>query len=327
MENYTYSLQKYSGRNSRHTCPSCGRPHCFTLYVDANNTPIAEDVGRCEHRNSCGYEKTPKMHFEEHPQSKTDWKPQPQPKKEIKTDYIPFQLIQQSEGTNNNLMQYLRKFFYEAEIRQVTANYHLGCTKKGETIFPQIDCAGMCRTGKVMQYGIDGHRVKGNFDAVDWLHSRYMKKQGRETSSFHLKQCLFGEHLLPKRSKDIVCLTEGEKSAIIASMVFSGFVWVSCGGKQGLTPERCKSLSGRDVIVYADADATEEWQEKIKKLDYCRSISLSDWAKDEAPGSKHDIADLILEQRKPIEKPTTIGDVCRWMDELGIPKGRITFNI
>lgn len=99
---------------------------------------------------------------------------------------------------------------------------------------------------------------------------------------------------------------------------------MSCGGKQGLTPERCKALAGRDVIVYADADATEEWKEKIKKLDYCRNISLSDWAKDEATNSKRDIADLILEQRKHIEKSTTVGDVCHWMDELGMSKGRVT---
>lgn len=329
MRNYTYQLQKYSGRNSRHTCPACGRPNCFTLYVDANNRPIASDCGRCEHVNSCGYEKTPKMYFDENPQERKENMViiQPQQKKDVKTDYIPFRLIQMSEGADNSLMKYLENYFRVSEIMRATADYHLGCTKKGEIIFPQIDKAGMCRTGKVMQYDAGGHRVKGTFDAVDWLHARYMKKQGKSTSDYHLKQCLFGEHLLTKRPNDIVCLTEGEKTAVICAMVFPQFVWVSCGGKQGISPEKCKPLAGRDVIVYADADATTDWREKIKKLDYCRSIKLSEWAKNEPQGSKRDIADLILEQRKPLEKPTTIGDVCRWMDELGIPKGRITFNL
>lgn len=330
MGDYKYRLQKYSGRNSRHTCPSCGRPHCFVLYVDANNNPVAEDVGRCEHRNSCGYEKTPKMWFAEHPEdrSRTEYTIKPHPVKEIKTDYIPFSLIQRSEGTNNNLMKYLRGFFSETEIARVTEDYHLGCTRKGETIFPQIDGKGMCRTGKVMQYGEDGHRVKGTFDAIDWLHSRYMKQQGKLSHDFNLRQCLFGEHLLHTRPNDIVCMTESEKSAVIASMTFPQFVWVSCGGKLALTPERCRQLAGRDVIVYADADATDEWKEKIKSLAYCRSIRISDWAKDEAQGSKRDIADLIIEEKRRMQvEPTTIGDVCRWMDELGIPKGRITFNI
>lgn len=185
----------------------------------------------------------------------------------------------------------------------------------------------MCHTGKVMNYDTDGHRVKGKIDAIDWLHARLMKKQGKQASDFHLRQCLFGEHLLPKRPKDIVCLTESEKAAIIASIVFPAFVWVSCGGKQGLTPERCKALAGRDVIVYADADAVAEWNEKIKKLDYCRNISLSNWAKDEDIGSKRDIADLILQECKPLERPTTVGDVCQWLAELEMPKERATINL
>lgn len=326
---YTYFLQKYSGRNSRHTCPACGRPHCFTLYVDAAGNPLAEDVGRCEHLNSCGYEKTPKEYFAENPAERKAWKPQPFPQREPqKTDYIPFPLIQQSESSNNTLMDYLRKYFSDEAINKVTTDYHIGSTKKREVIFPQIDRAGMCRTGKVMGYDADGHRIKKmQGDAVDWLHSRLMKKQGKQASDFHLRQCLFGEHLLSKRPHDIVCLTEGEKSAVIASIVFPQFVWVSVGGKQALTIERCKPLAGRDVIVYADADAVNEWKERIKKLSFCRSIRLSDWAKNEPQGSKQDIADLILEQRKPLEKPTTVGDICRWMAELGIPKNRVTFNL
>ena len=196
---YTYSLQKYTGRNSRHTCPACGRKFCFALYVDAAGNPLAKDVGRCEHRNSCGYEKTPKMYFDENP---TDYKglrptPTPQPKKEEKTDYIPFSLIQQSESTNNTLMDYLRKYFTDEALNKITADYHLGSTKKREIIFPQIDKLSMCHTGKVMNYDTDGHRVKGKIDAIDWLHARLMKKQGKQASDFHLRQCLFGEHLLP----------------------------------------------------------------------------------------------------------------------------------
>ncbi|KXT53365.1 DUF6371 domain-containing protein [Bacteroides intestinalis] len=326
---YTYSLQKYTGRDSRKTCPACGRPHCFALYVDEAGNLLGEDVGRCEHRNSCGYEKTPKQFFEENPDIRKLWKPQPAPKKETpRTDYIPFHLIQMSENMNNSLMRYLSKFFTQEDLQKATSAYHLGSTAKGEVIYPQIDNLTMCRTGKIMQYGTDGHRIKGAIDMIDWLHARYMKKQGKKTSDYHLKQCLFGEHILPKRPKDVVCLTESEKAAVIASIVFPAFVWVSCGGKQGLTPERCKALTGRDVIVYADADAVAEWDEKIKKLTYCRNISLSDWAKDEAAGSKRDIADLIIENKSKMQvRSANIGDVCKWMNELGISKRRVTFNL
>lgn len=78
----------------------------------------------------------------------------------------------------------------------------------------------MCHTGKVMNYDTDGHRVKGKIDAIDWLHARLMKKQGKQASDFHLRQCLFGEHLLPKRPKDIVCLTESEKP-LLSPLLYS----------------------------------------------------------------------------------------------------------
>ena len=114
---------------------------------------------------------------------------------------------------------------------------------------------------------------------------------------------------------------------LICSLVFPQFVWLSCGSLYGLSKERCQSLAGRNVIVYADANATEEWSKRISLLSYCRSIKLSEWAKDEAKDSKRDIADLIMEERKPQGDLTTIGDVMRWMQELDIEKGRIIFNL
>ena len=272
------------------------------------------------------------MFFDEHPQGKerNEYRPVlPQhQKQETKADYIPLDLIQRSESTGNNLMRYLGKFFPQPDLERVTKTYHLGSTRKGEIIFPEIDMQGRCRTGKIMQYGEDGHRVKNERDAVDWIHARYMRQQGKKASDFHLKQCLFGEHLLTERPDGMVALTESEKSAIICALVFPDFVWVSCGGKHGFKPDLCKPLAGRNVLVYADADAAAEWRERMAQLSFCKSIRLSDWSKGEPQGSKRDIADLILEEKKRKQvKPTTVGDVCRWMAELGIPKGRITFNV
>ena len=225
-------------------------------------------------------------------------------------------------------MRYLGKYFPADDLKRVVQSYHLGSTSKGEIIYTQLDAQGRCRTGKIIDYDKDGHRVKTEWgDKVDWIHNRYMKMQGKKKDDFHFVQCLFGEHLLTERPNDMVCLTEGEKTAVICSMVFPQFVWVSCGGQGMLTAERCKPLANRDVIVYADANAVGEWGEKIKSFTFCRSIHLSDWAKDEPQGSKRDIADLIMNERKPLGKPTTIGDICQWMAELGIPRGRITFNL
>ena len=37
---YRYQLEKYRGRNTRHTCPRCGRKGVFTRYIDTENNNI-----------------------------------------------------------------------------------------------------------------------------------------------------------------------------------------------------------------------------------------------------------------------------------------------
>ena len=71
-----YSLQKYAGSSSRHTCPACGRPRCFTYYVDEEGEPLDATVGKCDHDSSCHYHKTPAEFFREHSERKPgpDWR-------------------------------------------------------------------------------------------------------------------------------------------------------------------------------------------------------------------------------------------------------------
>lgn len=65
MGNYT--LQKYKGTATRHTCPNCGDRRSFTYYVDESGTPLHPSVGRCNHESSCGYHYTPKEYFHDTP--------------------------------------------------------------------------------------------------------------------------------------------------------------------------------------------------------------------------------------------------------------------
>ena len=67
---YDYHLQKYAGTASRHTCPHCGGKRCFTLYVDADNKPLHETVGRSDHESGCGYHYTPGQYFKDHPEAR-----------------------------------------------------------------------------------------------------------------------------------------------------------------------------------------------------------------------------------------------------------------
>ena len=54
MNEYRFHLQKYkAGRNTKQTCPQCGRRKCFVRYVDEEGKIEFPDyVGRCDHEDS-----------------------------------------------------------------------------------------------------------------------------------------------------------------------------------------------------------------------------------------------------------------------------------
>ena len=62
-QSYRFVLRKYSGSGSKLRCPRCGRKS-FTPYIDTQTNEILdENVGICDHKNSCGYHFTPREYF------------------------------------------------------------------------------------------------------------------------------------------------------------------------------------------------------------------------------------------------------------------------
>lgn len=63
MNEYRFHLQKYAaGKNTKQTCPQCGKKRCFVRYVDEEGEIGFPDyVGRCDHEDSCGYHYTLKI--------------------------------------------------------------------------------------------------------------------------------------------------------------------------------------------------------------------------------------------------------------------------
>ena len=253
----TYSLQKYSGRNSRHTCPSCGRPHCFSCYVDIDGNILDETVGRCDHESSCGYHKTPKQYFEEHPSLSQDWRTQPtvrnhssarqhtahnrqQNQQQIKQKplcTIPRILLEKSvrKDIPSTFVTFLRTIFPEETVISLIARYNLGVTRSRDVIYFQVDVKGNIRTGKIMKYNpTTGKRIKdpGTPFKINWVHS-VMKYAGQLPENWELTQCLFGEHLLSAidEKQKTVALVESEKTAIIASGIMPKYIWLATGGK------------------------------------------------------------------------------------------------
>ena len=67
MSEYRFHLQRYK-TGCKVTCPKCGMKSCFTRYVDEKAQVLFPDnVGRCDHINSCGYHYTPKECFQDNP--------------------------------------------------------------------------------------------------------------------------------------------------------------------------------------------------------------------------------------------------------------------
>ena len=171
-----YQLEKYKNRSSRHTCPKCGRPRCFTYYVDENGNPLDKSVGRCDHESGCGYHYPPKDYFKDHP-DKDMPETRPFPSKAIRKgnhsntpiDTIPMEYVTRSRSDNSHLAQFLFSLQKdnEAVLKRVLDDYRMGATRNGATIFWQIDRDTRVRGGKIIPYNKEGgHRIKDK--GVNW---------------------------------------------------------------------------------------------------------------------------------------------------------------
>ncbi len=337
MNEPQYSLQKYAGRATRHTCPACNRHHCFSLYVDESGNPLHETVGRCDHESSCGYHKTPKQYFDEHPSfsrhsdsmarhSKLPPRHSSLPKRHAELDSAsprtrkPSTTLKQKTlcTISTEIMRktirpdipstfttFLSTLFPQQEtLNSLINRYNLGVTKSRDVIYYQIDKNGKVRTGKIMKYNPrTGKRIKDSDTPfkINWVHS-VMKHSGQLPQDWELTQCLFGEHLLsdPNEKHKTVALVESEKSAIIASAIMPKYIWLATGGKSQLKPEKLEVLKGRKVIAFPDVDAFQEWTAKLEKLTNL-SITVSDIlernATDTDRNAHIDIADWLIRWR------------------------------
>ena len=278
-----YHLQKYAGISSRHTCPACERPRCFTLYIDDNGHILHPTVGRCDHESSCGYHLTPRQYFRENPEHRPDrphyhherhyyhpernkgsfHRPQHHGRPDRPSpDLIPSPLIPQPSG-DNHLIAYLKTLIPTSFIDRIITDYHIASTPDQATIFLQLDLNGNCRTGKIMQYDpTTGHRIKDEAvpGRISWLHTR-LKRRNQLPKDWQITQCLFGEHLLRKYPDKTVALVESEKTAIICSALMPEYLWLATGGKSQFN-QRLIVLKSRKIIAFPDIDGYHTWLTK-----------------------------------------------------------------
>lgn len=218
MNNHRFILQPYKGVGSRHCCPACHKKRCFSRYIDTEKQiSFPDDVGRCDHEQSCGYHLTPKEYFERNPQAKprhcdfaapSAWRAKPTEQRKP-TSFIAAETVSQTlHGyEKNNLYLFLRSRFGAEDAFRLMKDYRVGTSKHwpGSCVFWQTDIDGNVRTGKVMLYDAEtGRRVKEPFNHVTWVHSLL------RLPDFTLRQCFFGEHLLPMNRGKPVAIVESE---------------------------------------------------------------------------------------------------------------------
>ncbi len=167
-------------------------------------------------------------------------------------------------------------------------------------VFWQTDINGGIRTGKIMRYGDNGHRIKED-ELVNFMWAHHMKSMVDNPDDFNLVQCFFGEHLLSVHPDSKVMIVESEKSAVIASHYYPQYLWLASGGCCGcLNQTASQVLKGREVWLVPDLDAEDRWRGKLTML---RTITptvgivtaISNMATPEQRAAKLDIADFLLD--------------------------------
>jgi hypothetical protein len=187
-------------------------------------------------------------------------------------------------------------------VKKAIEDYALGATKNGSVIFWQIDIKGNVRTGKIMQYNSStGKRIKHKSGAINWVHN-ILKRRDFKYTNYNLNQCYFGEHLLKFYSDKPIAIVEAEKTAVIASMIYTNYNWLAAGNLNGLNIEKSKVLRDKHVILFPDAGCYEKWSNKalLFKIVMKHQIKVSDLVEKHAIFEQrengYDIADYIIEE-------------------------------
>lgn len=318
FNSYCYGLAPWRARNKSLRCPSCGATHgAYKEYVNLQTglpvDPVNHTCGRCDHEQSCGYHLTPKEYFAQNGKHLNSAMPYTAKKEtQRKRIEIPMEMVaatlRNTLRNGNTLTRWLWSLPLtdkeRYEFLSVLQFYAVGTSRDGRVIWWQMDEQFVIRTGKIMLYGQDGHRVKdarGESIGFSWAHSQLRKKgYFLPENDYDLLQCLFGQHLLKMFPNAEVHLVESEKTAIFMALIddkaFTQNIWLATGGLQNLRPSTFITLANRKVICYPDLDGIDKWKQRIEESVHKNIHLYTDWARHLSPSasSKSDIADMIL---------------------------------
>ena len=255
MTQYKYKLDKSS---QKYNCPKCNKKR-FVKYVETETGHYAESkYGRCDRETSCGYAL--------YPTNNSIINNDYVMPTVVKPSYIEKEILQKTltKYEINPLVTYLYSNYSEDEVKATIEKYHIGTSKQFDqsTVFWQMDNTGNIRSGKIMAYNTStGKRLKANDGKplINWVHSAL------NTPNYNLKQCLFGLHLLNDTVKQIA-IVESEKTALIMSIEFPQYTWMSTGSLQGFKYEYLDPIKSSNIIAFPDKGGYRKWQETATTL-------------------------------------------------------------
>lgn len=235
-----------------------------------------------------------------------------------------------------NLLNYVNYPFTPEDVEQIISLYYLGTVtkgyRKGAVTFPYIDKNSNVQAIQVKQFNQSNHTT--GTDKLDKVILNGLKQQNKPLPEWLSKyiaygkqegfyNCLFGEHLLSKYKHNPVALVEAPKTAIYGTLYFGfpedpeNLLWLAVYNLSGLNLKRCKSLEGRNVLLFPDLSKTgkafKDWSGKAKQLQELvpnSKFSVSDLlernATEEQRVKGYDLADFLIKQDwKHYRKETT----------------------
>lgn len=262
---YYWKLEPYSGQKSRHTCPNCGKKNEYTRYINSEGEHAPFEFGICNRKEKCGYHRYPNS--EEAFTNSEPFRTEP----ERPQEFLEWNELDLKVETDSNLFTYLSNLFSPETVLEAFQRYFVS-TDGNKVIYPYIDPLNRLTQYKSIVYDPNGHRTS---------QALWAAKNGRE-----LKSGLFGEHLLKKG--DTAHIVEGEKTALICSIVYPKDTWLAVGGLGMIS----RAFHLKEAVIYPDkGKAFKEWKERCpERFRFDRTVEESGLKEGE------DIADLICTQ-------------------------------
>lgn len=227
-------------------------------------------------------------------------------------DVIPDAVLQANFRAykSNQLFVFLSNWLGEDVADSIATKYGLASCNylgKGSTLFIQRDDKNNIRQIKAMLFNVaTGKRCKEKEHEPKIIGRQILAKQlTRRYESINLVQCYFGSHLLMGNTSP-VALVESEKTCMIASLFYPSYVWLATGGKNGCRwydKDIVNVLKGRDVYLFPDADAVEDWRSRIIEIKQATGgkvvlIDIMDGKPAPKGKEKYDIADFLIDSKR-----------------------------